>query len=310
MLESEEDVQVVGDYASAEEALFEMIRLRCDIVLLGTQMPGMNWIEATRNLKRNKTSSSADVIILAESGHYRAEALKARAASYLLKDITRVELAQTIRQVYRNRQSLKECDGLVEEKVTEVVLHAMSLAVEARDPHTASHQRQVANLACKIAKEMGLPEWDIEGIQIMGLLHDVGKISVPAEILSKPGQINQYEFSIIRTHPRAGYEILNGIEFPWPVTSQVILQHHERLDGSGYPEGLSGEDIILEARILGVADVVEAMSSHRPYRLALGFDCALEEISQKRGILYDPGVVDACLRLFQKNEVEKWLVNN
>ena len=191
-------------------------------------------------------------------------------------------------------------------KVTEGVIHAISLTIEMRDPYTAGHQRQVANLACEIAKEMGLSEWDIEGIRIMGLLHDVGKIAVPAEILSKPGQINQNEFSIIKTHPYVGYEILNGIEFPWPVT-QAILQHHERLDGSGYPEGLSGTDIILEARILGVADVVEAMSSHRPYRPALGFDRALEEISQNRGTLYDPEVVDACSRLFQKNEVERLL---
>jgi len=195
-------------------------------------------------------------------------------------------------------------------KMMEEALHSMSLVVETRDPYTAGHQRRVANLACETAKEMSLSEWNIEGIWFMGRLHDVGKISVPAEILSKPGRINQYEFSIIKTHPRIGYGILNRIEFPWPNVLQAILQHHERLDGSGYPEGLSGEDIILEARILGVADVVEAMSSHRPYRLALGFDCALEEISQKRGILYDPRVVDACLRLFQKNEVEKWLVNN
>jgi len=192
------------------------------------------------------------------------------------------------------------------QKVTDGVLHVMLLAIEARDPYTAGHQRQVANLACEIAEEMGLSEWDIEGIRIMGLLHDVGKISVPAEILSKPGQINQYEFSVIKTHPQAGYEILKEIEFPWPV-SQVILRHHERLDGSGYPQGLSGEDIILEARILGVADVVDAMSSHRPYRPALGFDRVLEEISQKRAILYDPEVVDACLRVFQKSEVGKSL---
>ncbi len=189
-------------------------------------------------------------------------------------------------------------------KVTEGVLRSMSLVVETRDPYTAGHQRRVANLASEIAREIGLLEWDIEDIQIMGLLHDMGKISVPAEILSKPGQINRYEFSIIKTHPRTGYEILSGVEFPWPIILQAILQHHERLDGSGYPEGLVGEDIVIESRILGVADVVEAMSSHRPYHLALGFDRALEEISQKRGILYDPEVVDACLRLFQKKEVD------
>ncbi|MFC1929226.1 HD-GYP domain-containing protein, partial [Chloroflexota bacterium] len=212
-----------------------------------------------------------------------------------------IESAHLYKGVHRRLTALQ--------KVTEGVLHALSLALESRDPYTARHQRQVANLACKIATEMGLSKWDIEGIQITGLLHDIGKISVPAEILSKPGQISQYEFSIIKTHPRVGYEILDGTEFPWPIT-QVILQHHERLDGSGYPEGLSGEDIIFEARILGVADVVEAMSSHRPYRPALGFDRALEEISQNGGILYDLEVVDACLRVFQKNEVGKLIESN
>ncbi len=191
-------------------------------------------------------------------------------------------------------------------KVAGGILHAMSLAVETRGPYTAGHQQRVAELACEVATEMGLSTWDIEGVRIMGLLHDVGKITVPSEILSKPGQINQYEFGIIKTHSQVGYEILKEIEFPWPVT-QVILQYHERLDGSGYPQGLSGEDITLEARILGVADVVEAMSSHRPYRPALGFDRALNEIAQKKGFLYDPEVVDACLRFFQKNEAEKLL---
>ncbi len=183
----------------------------------------------------------------------------------------------------------------------EGVIHAVSLVMETRDPYTAGHQRRVAELARAIAKEMGLSEWQIMGIHVAGLLHDVGKVAVPAEILSKPGKINQYEFSIIKNHCRVGYEILQRIDFPWPVT-QAILQHHERLDGSGYPEGLSGEDIVLEARILGVADVVEAMSSHRPYRPALGLDCALQEISQASGILYDSEVVDACLKLLKKNE--------
>jgi HD-GYP domain-containing protein (c-di-GMP phosphodiesterase class II) len=224
-------------------------------------------------------------------------------------------LHNVVNQVATNIENACLYEGIqgkhtVSRKVTEGVLHAMSSAVEMRDPYTAGHQRQVANLASKIAKEMGLSEWDIEGIRIMGLLHDVGKISVPAEILSKPGQISQHEFSIVQTHPRAAYEILNGIEFPWPVAQQAILQHHERLDGSGYPEGLSGEDIVLEAKILGVADVVEAMSSHRPYRPALGFDSVIKEISQKRGTLYDCEVVDACLRLFKRNKVEELLVHN
>jgi putative nucleotidyltransferase with HDIG domain len=189
------------------------------------------------------------------------------------------------------------------QKAMDGVIHAMSLVVETRDPYTAGHQRRVAELVRAIAKEMGLSKWQIMGVHVAGLLHDVGKVAVPSEILSKPGKINQYEFGIIKDHCRVGYEILQWIDFPWPVT-RVILQHHERLDGSGYPAGLAGEDIVLEARILGVADVVEAISSHRPYRPALGLECALEEISRASGILYDSEVVDACLKLLKKNEPE------
>ncbi len=189
------------------------------------------------------------------------------------------------------------------QKAMDGVIHAVSLVVEMRDPYTAGHQRRVAELARAIAKEMGLSEWQIMGIHVAGLLHDVGKVVVPTEILSKPGKINEYEFSIIKNHCRVGYDILQRIDFPWPVT-RAILQHHERLNGSGYPDGLSGEDIVIEARILGVADVVEAMSSHRPYRPALGLDRALEEISQGSGVLYDSKVVAACLKLLKKNEPE------
>ena len=187
------------------------------------------------------------------------------------------------------------------EKAMEGVIHAVSLVVESRDPYTAGHQRRVAELARSIATIMGLSEWQVMGVYVAGLLHDVGKVAVPVEILNKSGKISQYEYSIIKSHSQVGYEILNKINFPWPVTT-AILQHHERLDGSGYPAGVSGREIIIEARILGVADVVEAMSSHRPYRPALGLVTALGEIAAKRGVLYDPQVVDACLNLLQKNQ--------
>ncbi len=211
------------------------------------------------------------------------------------------EVAVSIETAYTYENIQKE-HGVLQEAL-EGIIHAMSLVVETRDPYTAGHQRRVADMACSIAKEMGLSEWHIKGIRVTGLLHDVGKLSVPAEILTKPGKLNKPEFDIVKSHPKVGYEILEMIEFPWPV-NQAILQHHERLDGSGYPEGLPSEDIILEARILSVADVVEAMSSHRPYRPALSLERALEEISRQRGILYDPKVVDACLRLYQEKEVE------
>jgi len=183
------------------------------------------------------------------------------------------------------------------------VIHAVSLVVETRDPYTAGHQRRVAELARAIAREMGLPEWQVMGIHVAGLLHDVGKVAVPAEILNKPGKLTPNEFSIITNHCQVGYDILEKIDFPWPVT-KAILQHHERIDGSGYPYHLSGEEIVIEARILGVADVVEAMSSHRPYHPPLGLNKALQEISQTSGVLYDSKVVHACLRLLRRNEPE------
>jgi len=185
------------------------------------------------------------------------------------------------------------------QKTLEETIYALASAIEMRDPYTAGHQKRVTKLACAIAKEMGLSKEQIEGIRMAGLIHDIGKISIPSEILTKPGKLNDLEYSLIKTHPQAGYNILKGIEFPWPV-AQIVLQHHERMDGSGYPQGLCGKDILLEARILAVADVVEAMSSHRPYRPAYGIDKALEEISKNKGILYDPEVVNACLRLFNQ----------
>jgi putative nucleotidyltransferase with HDIG domain len=184
-------------------------------------------------------------------------------------------------------------------KITGATIQAMAQTVEVRDPYTAGHQRRVADLARAIATNMGLTADQIDGIRMAGAIHDIGKISVPAEILSKPGVLTPIEFSLIKTHSQIGYEILKDIEFPWDI-AQMVLQHHERMDGSGYPNGLSGEEILLEARIIAVADVVEAMASHRPYRPAVGMDKALDEISTKRGRIYDPAVVDACLRLFKE----------
>jgi PAS domain S-box-containing protein len=184
-------------------------------------------------------------------------------------------------------------------KTVEGTIHTIAATVEARDPYTAGHQRRVADLAAAIAGEMKLSDEQVEGIKMAGIIHDLGKIQVPAEILSKPGKLNDLEFQIIQTHPQVGFNLLKGIEFPWPI-AEMVLQHHEKMDGSGYPQGLKGDDILLEARILAVSDVVEAMSSHRPYRPALGIEKALKEISRNRGILYDPDVVDACIKVFEE----------
>lgn len=182
-------------------------------------------------------------------------------------------------------------------KTLDETVQSLASAVEMRDPYTAGHQEKVAKLACAIAKEMGLPAGQVEGIRMAGIIHDIGKIYVPAEILNKPSRLNEAEIMLIKKHPQVGYDILKGIEFPWPI-AQIVLQHHERMLGTGYPQGLSGGDILLEARIIGVADVVEAMYSHRPYRPSMGIEKTLQEISKNRAILYDPVVVDACIKLF------------
>jgi len=207
-----------------------------------------------------------------------------------------VATAEDITERKRMEEELKQSFKRLR-KTFEETASALSFTLEKRDPFTAGHQQRVAQLACAIAKEIGLSEKQIEGIHIAGILHDIGKISVPAEILSKPGKITDGEFIIIKTHPQIGDDILMTIEFPWPI-GKIVLQHHERLDGSGYPQGLKANEILLEARILGVADVVEAITSFRPYRVAQGIDKALEEIIKNKGILYDLNVVDACVRLF------------
>jgi PAS domain S-box-containing protein/putative nucleotidyltransferase with HDIG domain len=182
-------------------------------------------------------------------------------------------------------------------------IRVMSSIVELRDPYTAGHQLRVTKLACAIAEKMGLSAEQIDGIRAAGLVHDIGKIYVPAEILSKPGQLNEVEYIMIKTHPKVGHDILKQIDFIWPV-AEIVLQHHERMDGSGYPSGLTGEQIMIESRILAAADVIEATASHRPYRAGLGIEKALEELIQGKGTLYDPGVVDTCLALCRQKSFQ------
>jgi PAS domain S-box-containing protein len=207
-------------------------------------------------------------------------------------------LAQDVTDRKRAEDSLRA--GLEKLRSTlKASIDSLSSAIEMRDPYTAGHQERVTRLARAIAVEMDLGKERVEAIEIAGVIHDLGKLYVPAEILSKPTKLTDLEYAMIKMHPQAGYTILSKIDFPWPI-AQIVHQHHELVNGSGYPQGLAGKDILLEARIICVADVVEAMSSHRPYRPALGIAVALEEVVQKRGILYDREVVDACLRLFRE----------
>lgn len=184
------------------------------------------------------------------------------------------------------------------QKTFEGIIEAMAKAIEMKDPHTAGHVRRVGKLAKAIAEEMGLEEEKTQAIYLTGLIHDIGKLHIPAEILTKPGTLNEIEYKLIKVHSEMGYKILENIDFSWPI-SKIIIQHHERLDGSGYPMGLKNDEICLEARILAVADVVEAMVSHRPYREAPGIELALNEIKKNSGILYDQKVVKATLKLFE-----------
>jgi PAS domain S-box-containing protein/putative nucleotidyltransferase with HDIG domain len=201
--------------------------------------------------------------------------------------------------IARDITERKRAARKIEDLLNQVVM-AFSSAMELRDPYTAGHQRRVTELALAIAQEMGLSGEQLKGLQVASLLHDIGKgLFVPAEILSKPGQLTVWEMALIKIHPQAGYEVLKKVDFPWPV-AEIVHQHHERLDGSGYPQGLKDKDILLEAKIIAVADVVEAMSSHRPYRPSLGTEKALEEIEAQKGVLYDPQVVEACLRVFAR----------
>jgi PAS domain S-box-containing protein/putative nucleotidyltransferase with HDIG domain len=236
------------------------------------------------------------------------------------KDGSTIWVSINARCVYDEHGVLKYYEGTFEDvtkrKLAEESLHltleklrkslagtiqAMSLTVETRDPYTAGHQRKVSNLARAIAQEMGLSNDTVDIIRMAGIIHDIGKISVPAEILSKPGKLSDMEFNLIKVHPQTGYDILKDVELPYPI-AEIVLQHHERLDGSGYPQGLKDGQILLEARIIAVADVVEAIASYRPYRPALGIDVALEEIEKNAGVLYDGEVMEVCLKLFREKQ--------
>ena len=207
----------------------------------------------------------------------------------VIRDIT--ERKRSEEQLHQTLDSLKKAVG--------TTIQVLGTASEVRDPYTAGHQKRVADLARVIATEMGLSSDTIEGIRMAGSIHDIGKLSIPSEILVKPTEPTNIEFSLIKEHPQIGYEMLKDVESPWPL-AQIVYQHHERMDGSGYPRNLKGDEILIEARIMAVADVVEAMASHRPYRPTLGIEVALEEIEKNKGILYDDAVADTCLKLFRE----------
>jgi putative nucleotidyltransferase with HDIG domain len=213
-----------------------------------------------------------------------------------------VETMTDISPLKQAEEDLRKSLQKIQKAMTGTV-EAMAVIVETRDPYTAGHQHQVAKISRRIAEEMKLPQERIEALEMAAYIHDIGKIYVPAEILSKPGKLSEVELNIIKTHPQVAYDILKTIEFPWPI-ADIVYQHHERLNGTGYPRGLKEGDICLESRIIGVVDVFESMASHRPYRPTLGLERAVDEVTKNRGILYDPAVVDTLLKLVEEKKIE------
>jgi putative two-component system response regulator len=294
-----------------------------DLVLLDVNMPGMNGFEVCTRIKLNPLTSSVPVIFVSALSESE-EILKGfgyGAVDYVTKPFRREELLARVHThlelnrlrhhqeaiVEERTRSLRKSEEMLKETLIDSVT-AIAAIVELRDPYTAGHQRRVARLASAIAVELGWPDEKIIGVNLAGAVHDVGKIRVPAEILSKPGRLSEIEFSMIQQHSQTGYEILKEIKFPWPI-EQFVLQHHERLDGSGYPHGLRGDEILPETRILSVADVLEAMASHRPYRPGFGIESTLRELEGKRGTLFDPDVVDATLLLFREKGYQTEFLN-
>ncbi len=286
--------------SGSEEALQILQKVAVSVVISDITMPGMDGIALTEKIKMN---TCCDVILMTGNGRDFSyeKAIESGASDFIQKPFQGKELIIRLIRVLKEQGLRTELKKRLHQsfRILNGIVHALSLSIEARDPYTAGHQERVSNLAGAIAEEMGLERDKVIGIRMAGKIHDLGKIAVPAEILSKPGKLSGIEFSLIKTHSEVGYNILSEIEFPWPI-AEIVHQHHERIDGSGYPKGLAGGDILLEARIMAVADVVEAVASHRPYRPALGIEIAADEIRKHKGTSYDPGVVDACLGIIIK----------
>lgn len=297
---------------SAEEARRILKEEIFDLILCDICLPGESGISLVEHVISHHPDTAVIMVSAEDDPETVEKALEIGAYGYIVKPFQRSEIIINVASALRrqrlevkSRNYREDLERMVADRTAKLeqtldgVIQVVSLSVETRDLYTAGHQRRVAELACAIAEKMGVAVHQVKGIRMAGMIHDLGKLSVPAEILSKPGRLSEMEFAMIKGHPKVGHDILEGIEFPWPI-AETVYQHHERLDGSGYPRGLKGEEIILEARILAVADVVEAMASHRPYRPSLGIEAALEEISRRRGVCYDAAAVDACTKLFRE----------
>jgi len=279
---SREDLPSFNAYDMLTEASKELFLKRWGKIVLGEEVQQTVEYEIVDKNGKQRCILLFNKNICDSEGHIIASDVVAH-------DITERKRAEL--KLQQTLNSLKKAVG--------TTIQVLMSALESKDPYTAGHQSRAAHLACAIAEEMGLSSDQIDGIRMAGSIHDIGKISIPAEILTKPTKLTKIEFSLIQEHAQTGYEMLRDVESPWPL-AQIVYQHHERMDGSGYPNHLKGNEILMEDRIMAVADVVEAMAYHRPYRAALGIEAAFAEIRKNRGVLYDAAVVDSCLRLFRE----------
>jgi response regulator RpfG family c-di-GMP phosphodiesterase len=306
--------------AHAEDALEVLGAESFDVLITDIFMPGLSGVELLSQLQQTHPHLPVLLITGDPSVQTAVDALRSGATDYLSKPIDRAGLLKAVRQAAvmkrmhdcnallqkQNRAYRENLENMVQDRTEKLrltvqgIIEAMSKLVEVRDPYTAGHERNVANLAKAIAVRLGKSTDFIDTVYYAGLVHDLGKISVPSEILSFPGKLTDEVMVIVRLHPETAYQILHKVDFPWPL-ADVVRQHHERLDGSGYPLGLRGDDICEEARILAVADVVESMASHRPYRASCGLDAALAEIQSYAGTHYDENIVAACVELFRED---------
>ena len=288
------------------EALSRLKNEGVDLVLLDLGLPDSQGLETFRKLLEAAPHIAVIILTGNDDQEMAVAAVREGAQDYLVKGQVGGNLLSraTRYAVERQRAEAKIEETMAQmRKAVQTTMQVLLMAIETKDPYTAGHQKRATDLAAAIATDMALPQNIIEGIRMAGAIHDIGKIPIPVEILSKPVKLTDAELSLVRNHAEHGYEILKDVESPWPL-AEMAHQHHERLNGSGYPQGLKGEDIRLEARILAVADVVEAMASFRPYRPAPGIEAALEEIDKNAGVLYDREAAEACLRLFREKGYE------
>lgn len=304
-----------------------------ELILLDIRMPEMDGFEVCEQLKRLPFGAEIPVIFLSALGEvedkvrafavggvdyitkpYQAEEVLVRVGNHIELSRSRRTLQQAYQRMEQHAEAKTQELVTVREEQLRVIeqlknslaqtINAIATALEKRDPYTAGHQRNVSEISVAIAEALGFDNQAIEGIRLGATIHDIGKIYVPAEILTRPGRLSDIEFRLIKTHPEVGYDIIKEIEFPWPV-AQMVRQHHERVNGSGYPLGLAGDEIAYEAKIIAVADMIDAMSSHRPYRPAVGLEAAIQELNSNKGTLYEREIVETALRLYNEGGIER-----